>query len=187
MTFCWQGADRSYDIDSPCFERPRSNSQMEQLWRLMYKVCVNLTGFTPLHIFDGIDYHGWPIIPKPVQSFLKFRTWLMSSTYTVVHLFKHFLCFQIREATEQDAIIWATVECLYYQIIVETERPSSNRSRLFRVVRQYFMQSIVNKGKSPISRFEIRWSYMDLLSFQHMFRTNKVSSRHYKMIHCADR
>ena len=70
-------------------------------------------------------------------------------------LLKHFLCLRIRKATEEDTIIWATVEHLYYWIIVETERPSSNRSCFFRVVRQYVMQSIVNERKSPISRFKI--------------------------------
>ena len=70
--------------------------------------------------------------------------------------------------------------------IVETERPSSNRSRFFKVVRQYVMQSIVNKGKSPISRFKIRRDDMDLFDFQHIFRTNKVSSSHCKVIRCVD-
>jgi len=187
MTFCWWGADRPYDINSPCFEWPRSNSWMEQLQRLMYKVCMNLIGFTPLRIFDGISYHGWPIISKPVQSILELQAWLMSSAYAVMRLLKHFLCLRIREATEKDIVIWATVECLYYRIIVETEGPSSNRCCFLRVVRQYIMQSIVNEEKSPISWFKICWGNMDLLGFQHMFRTNKVSSSHYKMIHCVNR
>ena len=58
--------------------------------------------------------------------------------------------------------------------LVEMERPSSDRSCFFRVIRQYIMQSIVNKGKSPISWFKPCRGDMDLFGFQHMFRTNKV-------------
>ena len=69
---------------------------------------------------------------------------------------------------------------------VKMERPSADRCHFFRVIRQYIMQSIVNEGKSPVSRFKICRDAMDFLSFQHMFGTNKVSSSHCKVIRCVD-
>ena len=155
---------------------------MEQLWRLMYEVCMDLACFTPSYILDDIGYHGWPIISKPVQSIFEFWAWLMSSAYAVVRFFKHFLRLWIRKATEEDTVIWAMVECLYYWIIVKTESPSSDRCHFFRVIWQYIMQNIINEGKSPISRFEIRRDIIDLSGSQHMFRADKVSSCHRKVI-----
>ena len=58
----------------------------------MYEVRIDLAGFTPSDVLDGVGYHGQPIISKPVQSVLEFWTWLMSSAYAVVHFFKYFLC-----------------------------------------------------------------------------------------------
>jgi len=62
------------------------------------------------------------------------------------------------------------------------ERPSSDRCRFFRVIRQQIMQNIIDEGKSPISRFKICRDVIDLFGSQHMFRANKVSSRHCKVI-----
>ena len=44
------------------------------------------------------------------------------------------------------------------------------------------MQSIVDEGKSPISRFKIRRDIIDLSGSQHMFRADKVSSRDCQVI-----
>jgi len=129
----------------------------------MYKICMDLAGFTPLCIFDGIGYHGWPIVTKSVQSILEFRTWLISSAYTIMRLFKYFLCFWIREAMEQDIVIWTMIEYFYYRVIVETERPSSNRSYFFRVIRQYIMQSIVNEENHQslgLKSIEVTWTFL---------------------------
>ena len=67
-------------------------------------------------------------------------------------------------------------------IIVKAERPSPDRCRFFRVVWQQTMQSIVDEGKSPIFRFKICRDIIDFFGSQHMFRADKVSSRHCKVI-----
>ena len=74
------------------------------------------------------------------------------------------------------------VKCLQSWIIVKAERPSPDRCRFFRFIRQQTIQRIVDEGKSPISRFKICRDFIDLFGSQHMFRTNKVSSCHCKVI-----
>ena len=95
VSFCRRGADWPYDIDSPCFKWPWSNGWMKQLWRLMYEIRMDLACFTPSCILDGIGYHGWPIVPKPVQSVLEFRT-----GWWTLHIPSCASCLRIREATE---------------------------------------------------------------------------------------
>ena len=158
MSFGWRWADRTNHIHSPYFKWPERSCRAKISWCLVNEVIMNLTSVASLSVSDGVRDHFWPIISKSLESISKFWTRLVSSTHTVMSLFECFLCLFLRQAAEDDTIMWSAIQCSYDRIVVEFRGFPSNGRCLFRIIWQNIVQCVFDVRKSSIPELWTRWS-----------------------------
>ena len=150
MSFGWRWVDRTNHVHSLHLKWPRRSRRTKMSWCLMNEVTMVLTGVASLSISDGVRDYLQLIIPKSSKSISELWTRLVSSAHTVMSLFEYLLCLFIWQAAEEDYVMRSVIQCSCNRVIVESRGFSLNGNRLFRVIRKYTVQGIVDVWKSPI-------------------------------------
>jgi len=150
VSFGWKWADRTNHVHSPHFKWSGRSCKAKMSWCLVNEVTMDLTSLASLSVSDSVGDHFWPIISKYLESITKFWIRLVSSTHTVMSLFKCFLCLFMWQAAEEDSIMWSAIQYSCDRIVVEFKGFPFNGSRLFRVIRQNVAQCVVDIRESPI-------------------------------------
>ena len=92
MTLGWW-IDRTYQIEPPSMEWPRSYHVLEVVGVIVYKIPMDWASMACLHTFSCILFHGGPEIPKIEQLLEKSSFALMVTTLSCVYLLHNQLCF----------------------------------------------------------------------------------------------